>query len=61
MSNLRQKFKIGEKVILDKKFNTSSEVIVVYQSPGNLFTRIKSVDPGSGEWDVMTNRLTKLY
>lgn len=52
------KFEQGEKVILDKEFSNSSEVIVKYQSPLRLFTAI-SVD-GSEEWQVMTMRLSKI-
>jgi len=57
MSNLRRKFKEGEKVILDIKYANSSKVTVVRQTTGKLYTTVTN---GKSEWDVMTNRLTPL-
>jgi len=54
---LRQEFKEGESVRLDKDFRNTSIVEVVSQTSGKLYTTVTS--EGS-TWDVMTNRLTKL-
>ena len=54
---LRQQFEIGEKVRLDVGFRNSSIVEVVHQTSGKLFTTVKS---DGQQWDVMTNRLTKI-
>lgn len=56
---LKEKFDNGEKVILDKGFRNSSIVEVILQSSGKLFTRIKPIEDNA-EWEVMTNRLTKI-
>jgi hypothetical protein len=58
MSNLRQALDIGEFVILDKGFRNQSTVAIVRQTPNRLFSTVKSKE--GSEWDVMTNRLTKL-
>lgn len=59
-STLRQELEPGEVVILDKGFANSSEVVVVSQTPGKLFTTIHlHGEDKCKQWDVMTNRLTK--
>jgi len=54
---MREKFKIGENVRLDKDIRNGSLVVVVSQTPKRLFTRVKS---NGTEWDVMTYRLSKI-
>jgi len=54
---LRETYLKDELVILDETFRNKSEVTVVYQTTNKLFTRVKS---DLAEWDVMTNRLTKI-
>jgi len=54
---LRQEFDKGESVRLDKDFRNTSIVEVVSQTSGKLYTTVTSEGV---EWDVMTNRLTKL-
>jgi hypothetical protein len=51
-------YKYGQKVILDKSYANSSEVIVMGQTkPNRIFTTVK--DPHTDyKWDVMTNRLS---
>lgn len=51
------KFEKGEKAILDEKFANGGEVEVVYQTLSGMLCRVKD---GDAEWDVMTNRLTKI-
>jgi hypothetical protein len=52
------KFKKGEKVRLDAGFRNASTVRIVCQiGESRMFTRVKSY---GYEWDVMTNRLTKI-
>ena len=58
MKELYQKFSKGEKVGLDKDLANNSEVIVVRQTPKQMFTTVTS--NGSDEWGVMTYRLTSL-
>lgn len=57
MSKLWEKFEKGEIVILDYEYQNYSAVEVVWQSPNNMFTKVKN-EAGS-EWEVMTVRLTK--
>jgi hypothetical protein len=57
METLRQELIIGEEVRLDKEFRNTSIVKVIRQSPAKLFTTVAN---GKHEWDVMTNRLSKL-
>ena len=57
MGDLRQEFKHGEDVVLDKEYHNTSIVTVVRQSEGKLFTTVKS---GKAQWDVMTGRLDKI-
>ncbi len=52
--NLTQQFAIDQWVILDKEFSNYSYVQVVNQTPGRLYTRVKSEGV---EWEVMTYRL----
>lgn len=55
-----QEFKHGEKVIIDKGYQNSCEVIVLDQTkPNRIFTRVKSLD-NKYTWETMTNRLTKI-
>jgi len=49
----------GETVSLDAEYANASKVTVVRQTPNRVYTTVKSIDSGS-EWDVMTNRLTKV-
>jgi hypothetical protein len=55
MSKLWEKFKKGEMVILDSDHNNSSEVEVVWQTPNNMFTKVKNKE--NYQWEVMTARL----
>lgn len=58
LSNLRKRFKPGEKVVVDQgRPNGGYEATVVSQTPGKLFTVIKR---GDDQWTVMSDRLTKL-
>jgi|GEM_PF-2200259 len=57
MKGLRQKFEKDEIVGLDKDLATSSEVKVVSQSSGRLYTTVTASDY---RWSVMTYRLSKL-
>ena len=52
-----EKFEPEETVVLDKNFNNHSEVEVVSQTLNRMFTRVKDEN---SDWEVMTNRLTKL-
>lgn len=54
---IKETFIKDEVVTLDTGYRNSSIVTVVYQTTNKLFTRVKSE---TSEWDVMTNRLTKL-
>ena len=54
---MRETYTSGEQVRLDVTFRNTSIVEVVCQTPGKMYTRVKS---GGEEWDVMTNRLTRL-
>lgn len=55
-TQLRAKYKRGETVILDKGTSLESEVKVVFQTEGKLFT---TVTADGYKWDVMTSRLSK--
>ena len=57
-SGLRALLTTGQLVGLDKDLANSSEVTVVRQTPGRLFTTVTG--DGENEWDVMTIRLTAL-
>lgn len=52
-------FKIGDRVVLDKKYNNSSEVVILgFTAPSKMFTTVQS-DSGYS-WQTMTNRLTPI-
>jgi hypothetical protein len=56
-NKLRQKLDKGSLVTLDKGYANSSNVEVVSQTPGKLYTEVRV--PGNKEsWSVMTDRLT---
>ena len=54
---MRKEFNTGDSVRLDKKFNNSSIVTVVSQTPQKMFTTVTS---GPTTWEVMTYRLTEI-
>jgi hypothetical protein len=53
-----QKFKKGEKVLLDAEYSNRSVVKVVYQSENPMYTLVTSNDVDN--WEVMTYRLSKI-
>lgn len=57
MSKLWKKLEKGEIVILDYEYPNYSAVEVVWQSPNNMFTKVKN--EAGAEWEVMTDRLTQ--
>lgn len=57
---MKQDFKIGEEVILDKEYNNSSTVIIARFTPNKLFSTVYAKEnPKKELWEVMTNRLSK--
>lgn len=56
---MRSSFEVGERVILDIDKGNWSEVEVVEQTTGKLYTRVRSLK-SRYEWDVMTYRLSKI-
>lgn len=56
--NMRTEFDENQTVQLDKDIRGGSEVIVVQQTPGKLYTVVKGEEGGT-EWSVMTYRLSK--
>jgi len=57
--NMRAQFNPDQIVQLDKDIRGGSEVIVVQQTPGHLYTVVKG-EEGGAEWSVMTYRLTPI-
>jgi hypothetical protein len=51
-------FKIGDRVVLDKKYNNSSEVLVIGFTTNNMFATVQSDD--GDKWQTMTTRLTPI-
>ena len=51
-------FKVGDRVVLDKKYNNSSEVVVIGFTPNKMFATVQS-DSGD-KWQTMTTRLSPI-
>lgn len=49
-------FEVGEKYVLDKEYNNSSIITLVWK--GRLLCRVRSED--GKEWDTMLNRLSPI-
>jgi len=56
-NRLRAEYKEGSIVWLDRDRSNRSQVTVVRQTPGKLFTTVRGKE---SEWDVMTNRLSPI-
>lgn len=56
--------KVGQNVILDKKFNNSSIVRILGFTPQFLFATVQAIDENNElvnkPWQTMTNRLTPI-
>jgi hypothetical protein len=51
-------FKNGDRVVLDKKYNNRSEVVVIGFTPNKMFATVQSDD--GDKWQTMTIRLTPI-
>jgi len=60
MNHNPHNFKTGDTAILDAGFHNSSRVIIVSITPQGMFSAIRLADEHSGQWEVMTYRLTPI-